>query len=591
MPVFNLGPGDNFFNTFQNSDDQIFGEDGNDTIFGGPGNDDLFGGNGNDQLSDGSAGHVNRYYGGDGDDQIFGGFGDFGDIADGGAGTDRITLDYSFFNLGGIFVNVGPSFFVLAAAAQGINVQNVEAITIALTVTGDTVMGAGGDDSIIGNGGNDSLSGGGGNDRIQVDAGGVFQASGGTGNDTLVFNAFSGTVGLNIRIGQPIVLTTGPVQGTATDFEALEVRLSQGNDTAIGGALADSIDGWTGNDLIQGRGGNDTLLAQTGVDTVEGGNGDDSIRAFGSASGRSVTDGGAGNDTINTGNFADDLFGGDGNDSLYSDGGDDNFFGGDGNDTMTSAFSSGDFFGGAGDDQITSLLSAAFGSFDGGSGNDRLVLSAAVALDTQSLRSEVTAAGIEFRADGVLLGIATGFEVYALSGAAKADLLIGGDGNDTLDGSRLGFMVGDDDTLQGGRGDDILNGRAGEDLLEGGRGNDTLLGGTAADVMFGGRGADVFQLDFPYVGDAEANRDRIRDFRQGQDRLDLSRLDAVLSTTLVNDAFDFIEDSPFTAAGQVRAVVEGGRTIVTGDVTGDGVADFMLVLDGVFTLTDADFAL
>jgi Ca2+-binding RTX toxin-like protein len=591
MPVFNLGPGGNFFNTGNGGNDQIFGEDGNDTIFGGLGSDDLFGGDGNDNLLDGSAGDLNRYYGGDGDDVIDARFGDFGDIADGGIGTDRIILDYSFFTLGGIFVNVGASFFVLAAAAQAINVQNVEAITIGLTTTGDTVSGAGGDDSIIGNGGNDSLSGGGGNDRIQVGEGGLFQASGGNGDDTLIFDARNGTLGLNVRIGQPIVLATGPVQGTANGFEALEVRLSQGNDTAIGGALADSIDGWTGNDLIQGGGGNDTLLAQTGVDTVEGGNGDDSISGAGSASGRSVADGGAGNDSIRTGNFADDLFGGDGDDTLYSSGGDDNVFGGDGNDDLSSGFTSGDFFGGAGDDTVSSLLATAFGSFDGGTGNDRLYLSADSALDTQSLRSEVTAAGIEFRADGVLLGVATGFEAYALFGAAKADLLIGGNGDDTLDGSRLGFMVGDDDTLQGGRGDDILNGRAGVDLLEGGRGNDTLLGGTGTDVMFGGRGADVFQLDFPYVGDAEANRDRIRDFRQTQDRLDLSRLDAVLSTPLVNDAFDFIEDAAFTAAGQVRAVVEGGRTIVTGDVSGDGVADFKFILDGAFTLTDADFVL
>lgn len=591
MSVVNLGPGDNFFNTFQNTDDQIYGEDGNDTIFGGPGNDDLFGGNGDDQLSDGSTGHVNRYYGGDGEDQIFGGFGDFGDLADGGAGTDRIVLDYGAFTLGGIFVNVGSSFFVLAAAAQGISVQNVEAISITLTVTSDTVMGAGGDDVIIGNGGSDSLSGGGGNDRIQVDAGGVFRAAGGAGNDTLIFNAFGGTVGLNIRIGTPILLTTGPVQGTALGFERLEATLSGGNDTAIGGALADRIDGWTGNDLIRGAGGNDTLLAQTGVDTVEGGAGDDSITGAGSASGRSVADGGAGNDSIRTGDFADDLFGGDGNDTLYSSGGDDNFFGGGGNDTMSSAFTSGNFFGGAGDDEITSLLSTAFGSFDGGTGTDVLMLSAAAALDAQSLRSEVTAAGIEFRSGGVLLGVATGFEAYGLVGGASADVLIGGDGDDWLRGSRQSFAAGDDDTLQGGRGDDRLEGWAADDRLEGGRGNDTLLGGTGVDVMIGGRGADVFQLDFPYIGDAEANRDRIRDFRQGQDRLDLSRLDAVLSTPLVNDAFDFIDASAFTAAGQVRAVVTGGRTIVTGDVTGDGVADFKIILDGAFTLTDADFLL
>ena len=71
----------------------------------------------------------------------------------------------------------------------------------------------------------------------------------------------------------------------------------------------------------------------------------------------------------------------------------------------------------------------------------------------------------------------------------------------------------------------------------------------------------------------------------------MSVLDANTLTAGVNDAFDFIEGGPFTAAGQLRAVTTATQTIVTGDMNGDGAVDFMFVLDGVFTLTDSDFLL
>jgi hypothetical protein len=83
----------------------------------------------------------------------------------------------------------------------------------------------------------------------------------------------------------------------------------------------------------------------------------------------------------------------------------------------------------------------------------------------------------------------------------------------------------------------------------------------------------------------------VRDFAQGIDQIDLSVLDANTLTPGVNDAFDFIEDTPFTAAGQVRADDDGVRTTISADMNGDGVADVVIVLDGVFVLTDADFLL
>ncbi|ADG11912.1 calcium-binding protein [Caulobacter segnis] len=73
----------------------------------------------------------------------------------------------------------------------------------------------------------------------------------------------------------------------------------------------------------------------------------------------------------------------------------------------------------------------------------------------------------------------------SLEGGDGADTLIGGDGDDTLDGGAGA------DTLQGGSGADILIGGAGNDTLDGGSGNDTLTGGAGADTLTGGRGDDT----------------------------------------------------------------------------------------------------
>ena len=67
------------------------------------------------------------------------------------------------------------------------------------------------------------------------------------------------------------------------------------------------------------------------------------------------------------------------------------------------------------------------------------------------------------------------------------DILLGGAGNDTIQGN------GGDDVLRGELGDDSLIGGSGNDTLDGGAGADTLLGGTGNDILIGGLGADVMR--------------------------------------------------------------------------------------------------
>lgn len=117
------------------------------------------------------------------------------------------------------------------------------------------------------------------------------------------------------------------------------------------------------------------------------------------------------------------------------------------------------------------------------------------------------------RIDGTVdMGI--GADRYeALDGGYATGMVAGGKGNDRLLG---GSKV---DKLSGGKGGDIIKGGGGNDRLFGGAGNDEITGGKGKDVMVGGNGADTF------VFQGKTGPDRIKDFANGIDQLDLSAYD------------------------------------------------------------------
>ncbi|MDP9808280.1 Ca2+-binding RTX toxin-like protein [Rhizobium tibeticum] len=153
-------------------DDRLWGGRGQDNLTGGAGNDVLVGNLGNDTLRGGLSNDTlygdgaNEYggrdtiYGEDGNDRVYAGI---GDMADGGTGTDTLSLDarnqtkdISFsFASGSATVDTTTSF----KAFEVLNYLGSEGK--------DTVTGGSLGDRLEGNGGNDALRGGDGNDVLR----------------------------------------------------------------------------------------------------------------------------------------------------------------------------------------------------------------------------------------------------------------------------------------------------------------------------------------------------------------------------------------------------------------------------------------
>ena len=148
-----------------------------------------------------------------------------------------------------------------------------------------------------------------------------------------------------------------------------------------------------------------------------------------------------------------------------------------------------------------------------------------------------------------------------------------------------GFTIAHGVTIENARGG------AGDDTLIGNAANNVLTGRYGADLLTGGYGRDTFV--FRSIADSRgADRDTITDFRESQhDRIDLHLIDANTRAG-GNQAFHFIGDDAFGhAAGELQARAYGSGTLVSGDVNGDGAADFSIILRGHIGLDRGDFLL
>jgi serralysin len=210
-----------------------------------------------------------------------------------------------------------------------------------------------------------------------------------------------------------------------------------------------------------------------------------------------------------------------------------------------------------------------------------------------------------------------------LFGGAGLDTIRGGDGNDSLGGGAansfgasasaqfdpvLGIFValqylpsssvsyndGFADIIDGGAGNDSVYGSAGVTAVSLDAGDDTIVGGDGFDWMAGDAGADVFRYTDVTHSRASSGTDAISDLVRGADRIDLAGIDA--NTTLAGDQAFTIGALQAGQAGRLQITLDPGVTpawaLIQGDVDGDGVADFdLLVFGNVAGLTGTDFVL
>ena len=141
-------------------------------------------------------------------------------------------------------------------------------------------------------------------------------------------------------------------------------------------------------------------------------------------------------------------------------------------------------------------------------------------------------------------------------------------------------MLGDldDDRITTGPGDDSLSGGDSQDTLTGNAGADRFSAGLGQDLMFGGLGLDTFVFGTAADLSQGAATDTIADFTTRQDKIDLSALGTL--TFIGGQAFSL-------TAGEVRYVKSTG--LVTGDLDGDGLANFSLQLQAGKALAAGDF--
>ena len=375
-----------------------------------------------------------------------------------------------------------------SVTGQPVEVGDALANSLQTEGTGGSLFGLGGDDVLTGGAGVDGLFGGAGADTASGGAGDDV-LRGGDGDDSLTGgdddDLISGGAGADILNGEggndTLVATLGDVVDGGIGVDILQTEIAFADTTLSDGdpgfvfTTADGVLTTTGVEEFQFSDQTLTAAQLTAIltpdtpDDVDGDQGD--LDDDGG-----VIEGGEADDTLNGGAGDDDIRGNGGDDLIASGAGDDEVTGGQGDDTIRGQSGDDNLNGGAGDDSVL-----------GGAGADEL---------TGRGGADTLKGG---GGGDVLIG---GFGEDRLSGGGGSDDLNGGAGADIVRGG------GGNDSLRGGGGDDALNGGGGDDVLNGGRGNDVLRGGS---------GEDIFQFK---SGDGA---DRIRDFQQGADKIEILR--------------------------------------------------------------------
>ena len=425
--------------------DLIFGEAGNDTLTGGTGSDFVSGGEGDDILDysvdgewGGNAGALNVETG---ETVSLDGLNQSTDVFDGGTGDDVLRLTDGD---DAIFLDDRYSVFPQNEGPRVVGVETIDAgagddlvdltsldydygdVTINGGTGDDILWSSSGNDTIDGGAGDDQLFGGGGNDFL-IGGEGENEIDGGAGIDMVDYSAATSDMKIDLDDGEAETDDNDTIEDELRNVE--NVVGSAFDDEIKGDDAANVLAGGAGDDRLKGEGGADTLLGGLGSDHLDGGKGDDALFGGDGAdklhgnSGSDVLWGEAGDDELKGGSGTDTLFGGTGDDELKGESGDDVLWGDFGDDVLK---------GGSGDDRLS-----------GGAGDDKL--EGGKGTDTADFSDDTA---------GVTVDLATGQAIGSLTGTDE---------------------LKDIENVTGGSGDDLITGSNKANVLDGGDGNDTSL--------------------------------------------------------------------------------------------------------------------
>jgi trimeric autotransporter adhesin len=569
--TFNALGGNDYFDINDNANHTIDGGEGDESIHkSGSGTTTMIGGGGNDRFY--ISGGANALQGGLGNDYYW--------VSDAtntiqentNEGTDTVATNLAIYTLDENVEDLGGVGDDQTLTGNGLDNE----ITTGEGAINVTINGGGGNDFILAWSESSTLNGDAGNDTLDGTGETSFNTfAGGVGDDTyiLAMNAFmfaSDTILENANEGIDIVLT-------ATESTTLYANVENLTGTATTGQILDGnelnnhITGNRGNDTLTGNAGNDDLNGGVGADAMSGGTGDDTYHI--DDAGDTMTElTGEGIDTIFTSvdnlalnNFANlenvtmvglgnlTVYGSESANILIGNTGANSIFGNGGNDTVN---------GGGGSDTL-----------NGGLGNDLVITDGGDTINDSG--------GIDTVQSSVTYTLGNAFEKLVLTGTAAR-----GTGNALAN------------TITGNASTNTLSGLGASDTLSGGAGKDILVGGTGRDFMTGGTSNDVFDFNsVTETGKTSTTRDVIKDFTHLADDIDLKTIDA--STKIAgNQTFKFIGTQAFhKIAGELHyaqsnlAGTASDKTIISGDVNGDGYADFNIELTGLKTLSASDFIL
>jgi len=437
------------------------------------------------------------------------------------------------------------------------------------------------------------------------------------GFTVMSYNRSNGTTALGSLDIEATRLLYGATD-LATSYDAGTNRLNRAGtgaaDWILGTELADYLAGFAGGDILLGQVGADTLDAGAGGDSLLGGLGND------------LMNGGDGDDTLEGGAGADRLEGGPGYDIAFyaaaaaavtvslqsgtASGGDaagdalsgiESLWGSRFADRLTGNDDHNIVEGGPGADTIEGLGGNDWASYENALGPIAINLDAGIgwAGDANGDRT-ATIENLRGSRFGDYLFGDTGANI--LRGDEGGDTLYGGANSDTIFYSTSLAPVQVDlsrNAATGGHADgDMLISvenvfaTAYNDVLIGDSASNTLVGWYGVEVMTGNGSNDIFRWTSIYdSGVAAGQRDFITDFwRDHGDLLDLSGIDANAAAA-GDQAFAFIGNAAFTAAGQLRFVFEGANTVVEINLDAGLGADMAILLARNINLGAIDFML